>query len=359
MRKAVLMLAVMVLAGCGNVDWFPSEDTEAPKVTSFTYHAEEGNPTVFIDSLTASDDEGVTGYRITETATTPSASDAGWSPSPPATYTFAGTAITTLYAWARDAVGHVSAAVGADPVYTLQTPIPFPAIPGTTKRVQSVSDLAYDSSNQSYWLLASLTSGTIPSALVRIDGAGQVLLTVDLAYSPLSYIGEESSMAYDGSSFWVSSSGYDTSVVPAVPKSEVYKIVRSGQVGQYQGFFPCPATATGFCQGLAWDGATLWASGSDNRHLVNFQNQATGGVLPLVRRFDNIWSTNGVSDTGYDRTKGELLALKDGLIMVNGADGALLGSKPFTLPGTGRGDWDGTYFWVVDKVNSRLLRLKF
>lgn len=350
MRKTVLMLAVMVLAGCGNVDWFPSEDTESPKVTSFTYHAEEGSLTVLIDSLTASDDEGVTGYFITESATAPSASDAGWRPTAPATYTFSGTTIQTLYAWARDAVGHVSASRSAAPVYTLQTPIPFPAT------VKSVSDIAYAGSNNSYWLLASLTSGAVPNALVRIDASGQALQTVFLAYSPQSFIGEESYLAYDGTSFWVSSSGYDNSVVPPVPKSEMYKIASNGQ---YLGFFPCPATSTGFCQGLAWDGANLWASGSDNRHLVNFQNQASGGALPLVRRFDNIWNTNGVGDAGYDRTSGQLLALKDGLITVSGTDGTLLGNMPFTLPGTGKGDWDGTYFWVVDKVNSRLLRLKF
>jgi len=347
-RKAVIILVLMFLAGCGNVEWFPSEDTAPPKVESFVFHAEKDSLTVFIDSLTASDDEGVNGYLISETATTPSATGAGWLAAPPATYSLSSASVKTLYAWARDAVGHVSAAKSADPVYTLQTPIPFP----TT--VKSVSDIAFDGSNNSYWLLASLTSGTIPNALVRIDASGQTQQTVPLAFFP--FIGEESSLAYDGTSFWASSSGYDNSVVPAVPKSEIYKIARNGL---NLGAFPCPSTSTGFCQGLAWDGATLWAAGSDNRNLVNFQTQAAGGALPLVKSFTNIWSTNGVSDAGYDRVNGQLLVLKDGLITVNAANGALAGSKPFTLPGTGKGDWDGTFFWVVDKVNSRLLRLSF
>ena len=351
MRKAVIMLTIMVLAGCGSdFEWFPTVDNEPPIVTSFIYHAEEGSLTVQIETLTASDDEGVTGYLVTERSTSPSAADVGWTTTPPATYTFTGTTIKTLYAWARDAVGNVSAGRSADPVYTLQAPIPFPAT------VKSVSDIAHDARDNSYWLLASLTSGTIPNALVKINAGGQALQTVFLAFSPLSFIGEDSSLAYDGTSFWVSSSGYDNSVDPAVPKSEIYRIASNGQ---YQGFFPCPATSTGFCQGVAWDGTTLWAAGSDNRRLVNFRNQAVSGALPVVKSYDNIWSSNGVSDVGSDRTNGRLLVLKGGLITVNGADGGLLGSKGFTLPGTGKGDWDGTYFWVVDKVNSRLLRLSF
>lgn len=352
MRKAVVMLAIMALAGCGSdIEWFPSDDTKPPTVTAFSYYAEKDSLTVHIDTLTASDNEGVTGYLITESATSPTTTGGGWLPAPPATYVLSSASVQTLYAWARDAVGNISGGRSAGPAYTLQAPIPFP----TT--VKSVSDIAFDRSNNSYWLLASLTSGAIPNALVRIDASGQTLQQpVFLAYSPLSFIGEDSFLAYDGNTFWVSSSGYDNSVVPAVPKSEIYRIANNGQ---YLGFYPCPATSTGFCQGVAWDGATLWASGSDNRNLANFQNQAAGGALPLIRRFDNIWSTNGVSDAGYDRTNGRLLVLKDGLVTVNGADGALLGSKQFTLPGTGKGDWDGTYFWVVDKVNSRLLRLAF
>lgn len=351
MRRTVIVLAIMALAGCGgDFEWFPSVDNSPPTVTAFSFHAERDNLTVQIDTLTASDDEGVTGYLVTETATPPAATDGGWQAAPPATYTFTGTAITTLHAWARDAVGNVSAGRSASPAYTLHPAIPFP------DRVRSVSDIVYDSSSNTYWLLASLTSGAIPNALVQMDAGGLAIRTVYLAYSPLSYIGEGSSLAYDGTTFWVSSSGYDNSVTPAVPKSEIYRISSSGL---YQGFYPCPATSTGFCQGVAWDGTALWASGSDNRNLVRFGSQAVDGVLPVISRYDNIWSSNGVSDAGYDRTNGQLLVLKDGLITVNGANGALLGSTPFPLPGTGMGGWDGTYFWVVDKVNSRLLRLKF
>lgn len=351
MRKAVMMLAIMALAGCGSdIEWFPSVDTKPPTVTSFSYYAEQDSLTVQIDTLTASDDEGVTGYLITETATPPTAAGGGWLSAPPATYVLSSASVKTLYAWAMDAVGNVSAGRSAGPAYTLQTSVPFP------DRVRSVSDIAHDASDNSYWLLASLTSGTIPNALVKINASGQTMQTVFLAYSPASFIGEESSLAYDGTTFWVSSSGYDNSVNPAVPKSEIYRIASSGQ---YLGFYPCPATSTGFCQGVAWDGTTLWASGSDNRNLVNFSRQVVGGALPVVRSYDNIWGSNGVSDAGYDRATGRLLVLKDGLITVNGADGVLLGSSGFTLPGNGKGDWDGTYFWLVDKVNSRLLRIAF
>lgn len=85
-----------------------SNDTTAPTVTAFTMPATASSTTVAVSTLTAADNVSVTGYLITESASTPSASATGWSASVPASFTFSGTGSKTAYAWAKDAKGNVS-----------------------------------------------------------------------------------------------------------------------------------------------------------------------------------------------------------------------------------------------------------
>ena len=61
---------------------------------------------------------GVNGYLLTESSTTPSATASGWSATAPGSYTFATAGSKTLYAWARDAAGNVSASRNAAVVVT-------------------------------------------------------------------------------------------------------------------------------------------------------------------------------------------------------------------------------------------------
>jgi hypothetical protein len=88
-------------------------DTTAPTVTAFTIPASGTTLTVTITTLTATDNVGVTGYLVTESATKPLASATGWSATKPASYTFASAGSKTLYAWAKDAAGNVSASRSA------------------------------------------------------------------------------------------------------------------------------------------------------------------------------------------------------------------------------------------------------
>jgi hypothetical protein len=68
-------------------------------------------------TLTATDDaggSGVKGYMVKLNATMPSKSASSWKTTPPAAYTFPTTATTgpkTLYAWAKDKAGNISAPV--------------------------------------------------------------------------------------------------------------------------------------------------------------------------------------------------------------------------------------------------------
>ena len=94
-------------------------DTIAPTVTVFTIPSTSSALTVPITSFTATDNTGVTGYLVTETATTPSASGPGWSATPQTSYTFATAGSKTLYAWAKDAAGNVSASLNGSVVVTV------------------------------------------------------------------------------------------------------------------------------------------------------------------------------------------------------------------------------------------------
>jgi hypothetical protein len=74
----------------------------------FSLPANSNSLIVPILSFVAIDDLGVTGYRITTTTTQPLATAAGWSATPPTSYTFTSAGTKTLYAWAKDAAGNVS-----------------------------------------------------------------------------------------------------------------------------------------------------------------------------------------------------------------------------------------------------------
>ncbi len=107
----------------------PAGDTTPPNITVFSIPPTSSSLKVPIQALTATDNVGVTGYRITESSTAPGASASGWSTSLPSTYTFTSEGTKTLYAWAKDAAGNVSNGASAQVTITLSNPPPPP--PGT------------------------------------------------------------------------------------------------------------------------------------------------------------------------------------------------------------------------------------
>jgi hypothetical protein len=94
-------------------------DVTKPLVTAFTIPSTAASLTVSVTSFTASDNKGVTGYLLTETSTAPLAGNTGWSASAPSSYTFASEGTKTLYAWAKDAAGNVSASLSNQVTITL------------------------------------------------------------------------------------------------------------------------------------------------------------------------------------------------------------------------------------------------
>ncbi|MDD2852241.1 MAG: Ig-like domain-containing protein, partial [Desulfuromonadaceae bacterium] len=104
-------------------------DAVAPAVISFSLPATATSLTVPVSGLAATDAVGVTGYLVTESASTPSAGAAGWSASAPASFTFASAGVKTAYAWAKDAAGNVSSGRVASITITLPD-ITAPAVTG-------------------------------------------------------------------------------------------------------------------------------------------------------------------------------------------------------------------------------------
>jgi hypothetical protein len=99
-------------------------DTVPPTVTSFTLPAAAASLTVGVTSLTARDNVGVTAYSLSENPAPPPATDPGWTPIPPTSYTFASAGTKTLYAFARDGAGNVSAPLSATVTITLTDTVP-------------------------------------------------------------------------------------------------------------------------------------------------------------------------------------------------------------------------------------------
>lgn len=110
-------------------------DTAPPTVQQFDLPASHDTLVVPILALAATDNKAVTALLLTETAVVPAADDPRWQATPPATFGFSAAGSHTLYAWARDAAGNVSAGVSDTVTITLsdtvRPTIDVFTIPGT------------------------------------------------------------------------------------------------------------------------------------------------------------------------------------------------------------------------------------
>jgi hypothetical protein len=123
----LFIYVIVMLSGCGGGGGGGGStflDTTAPSVSIFTLPSTATSVNVPISSFTASDNVGVTGYLVTESASVPSASAPGWISSAPTTFTFSAAGSKTAYAWAKDAAGNVSTAKSSSVIITLPVPNP-------------------------------------------------------------------------------------------------------------------------------------------------------------------------------------------------------------------------------------------
>jgi hypothetical protein len=112
-------------------------DQTPPTVTAFTATSPTNKLDIPITAFTASDDVGVTGYMITASSAAPLSTDPNWLASAPATYHVAGDGTYTLYPWAKDAAGNVSAVYGSPAVVTVNTTTPVLVSPASGSKVST------------------------------------------------------------------------------------------------------------------------------------------------------------------------------------------------------------------------------
>jgi hypothetical protein len=101
----------------GTASPYSSGDTTPPTVTSFTLPSTSYSLIIPINTFTATDDVGVTGYCVT---TTNSSSGCTWVGSAPTSLTGI-VGLNTYYAWAEDAANNISSSVSASTTITLPT----------------------------------------------------------------------------------------------------------------------------------------------------------------------------------------------------------------------------------------------
>lgn len=107
----------------------PPADTTAPTVASFNLPATADTLTVPITGIAATDDVGVTAFLVSESGAQPAAGAPGWTAAAPASFTFPADGAHTLYAYARDLAGNVSAGRAASVTITIAAPPPPPPPP--------------------------------------------------------------------------------------------------------------------------------------------------------------------------------------------------------------------------------------
>ena len=113
-------------------------DTTPPTVTGFSIPTTSTSLTVSITTFTATDNVGVTGYMVTDRPPLQPPQQPGWSTTPPASYTCSTAGAKTLYAWAKDAAGNVSASRSASVTITFTDTIP-PTVTGFSIPTTSAS----------------------------------------------------------------------------------------------------------------------------------------------------------------------------------------------------------------------------
>lgn len=208
-----------------------------------------------------------------------------------------------------------------------------------------IGDIAFGPATATLWMLVGdLTA--LPNWIAIDPFTGSIVGR--LPNPETATVNHGSEVAFDGSNLWATSSG----LVSGSTGGVVYKLDAS--TGAIADQFPCPATSTGDCEGLAWDGEYFWSGASDNRDLVRFDQ--TGKVVTI---FKNFWaSANLGQDISFDPVSSQIMAQKTSqLIFIDPAtedllEGRVLSSEP--VPGA----WANGYYWQVDNDKKEIEVIK-
>ena len=144
-------------------------DATLPVVSAFSIPATSTSLIVPVSTFSASDNVGVTGYLLTESSTKPSSVATGWSSVIPTSYQFSAVGSKTLYAWAKDAAGNVSASLKADVVISSPVASTFSFTGPSSGNVKTTSANFTVTPNSVYTGTITLTpSGTASTGLSAI-----------------------------------------------------------------------------------------------------------------------------------------------------------------------------------------------
>lgn len=147
-------------------------DTQKPVVTQFelTSAAVTTRPrTTFL--LNGTDNQAITGWKITQTDTPPVSWGGGWTVSPPTSFDFVSAGNHKLYAWAVDAAGNVGAAVSELTINLegINAPKYLYNLTGSAAGTDRAIDIY--SINPATGQLQSLSSHTLPDRPVLPNGS--------------------------------------------------------------------------------------------------------------------------------------------------------------------------------------------
>lgn len=142
-----------------------STDNIAPTISTFSVPATSTELTVPVTSFVATDNAGVTGYKLSESSSIPGINDAGWMVNAPVSYTFASEGVKTLYAWAKDASGNISASISKQ--ITISMVKSTPIVATTSYSEYRFEEPAGISVND----VAGINNGTIVNTVLRSSGS--------------------------------------------------------------------------------------------------------------------------------------------------------------------------------------------
>ncbi len=165
-------------------------DVTKPEITAFAIPDSSSSLNITISSFTASDNKAVAGYKLSETAITPSIGDSGWTSSSPLLYTFDSPGTKTLYAWVKDEAGNISSAGSSQVIIALD--------PLFSEETISICD--------GYTYEGWATEGVYQRTLVAASGADSIV-TTNLYVNPTYNVTEEIIIKYGEDYFGWSQSG--------------------------------------------------------------------------------------------------------------------------------------------------------
>ena len=180
----------------GAYEYISATDTSKPVVTSFAVATSSTSLTVPITSFAATDNVGVTGYLVTESATAPTAGAAGWSASVPASYTFSGSGARTAYAWAKDAAGNVSNSLSDSLTIT---------VPDATVPTVSLTSPANNATLSATAAITASASDNVGVTMVEFYLNGSLLAATNVAPYALNW----DTTAYANGSYTLNAKAYD------------------------------------------------------------------------------------------------------------------------------------------------------